>query len=45
MDTRLFDFGSLSQARANLADELEAIGPHGDLTAATLVPVNLTNAL
>lgn len=46
MDTRLFDFGSLSRARANLADELEAvIGRHSDLTAATLVPVTLTNAL
>src|SRR6266849_3060868 len=38
LDTRLFDFGSLSNARVDLNDELDAVlSAHGDLT--TLVPV------
>ena len=46
MDTRLFDFGSLSKARSNLADELDsALRAHSDLTAATIVPVTLAGAL
>jgi len=45
LDQRLFDFGSLSGGRANLADELDAaLSAHRDLTVATLVPVTL-NAL
>jgi tRNA 2-thiocytidine biosynthesis protein TtcA len=45
LDRRLFDFGSLSGGRANLADELDAaLSAHRDLTVATLVPVTL-NAL
>ena len=45
LDRRLFDFGSLSGLRANLADELDgALTAHRDLTVATLVPVTL-NAL
>jgi tRNA 2-thiocytidine biosynthesis protein TtcA len=45
LDRRLFDFGSLSGVRANLADELDgALSAHSDLTVATLVPVTL-NAL
>jgi tRNA 2-thiocytidine biosynthesis protein TtcA len=40
MDTRLFDFHSLSGVAANLADELDAaIGAHNDAIASTLVPV------
>ncbi|HLF84735.1 MAG TPA: tRNA 2-thiocytidine(32) synthetase TtcA [Blastocatellia bacterium] len=43
LDRRLFDFGSLSGVRANLADELDgALSAHSDLTVATLVPVTLT---
>lgn len=47
MDARLFDFGSLSEARSNLADELDsALRAHNDLTAAgTLVPVTLAGTL
>ncbi len=46
MDTRLFNFGSLSDARSNLADELDlAVRAHSDLSAATLVPVTLAGAL
>ena len=42
LDRRLFDFGSLSGDRANLADELDgALSAHRDLTVATLVPVTL----
>ncbi len=46
LDRRLFDFGSLSGGRANLAEELDgALSAHRDLpTVATLVPVTL-NAL
>jgi tRNA 2-thiocytidine biosynthesis protein TtcA len=41
LDRRLFDFGSLSDGRANLADELDgALSAHRDLTVATLVPVS-----
>jgi len=43
LDRRLFDFGSLSGVRANLADELDgALRAHGDLSVATLAPVTLT---
>jgi tRNA 2-thiocytidine biosynthesis protein TtcA len=43
LDRRLFDFGSLSGVRANLADELDgALRAHSDLTVATLAPVTLT---
>jgi len=43
LDRRLFDFGSLSGVRADLADELDgALSAHSDLTVATLVPVTLT---
>jgi tRNA 2-thiocytidine biosynthesis protein TtcA len=42
LDRRLFDFGSLSGVRTNLADDLDgALSAHRDLTAATLVPVTL----
>jgi tRNA 2-thiocytidine biosynthesis protein TtcA len=45
MDRRLFDFESLSNVRANLADELDGvIGKHGDLTGPTLAPVSFTNS-
>ena len=45
LDRRLFDFESLSDIRANLAEELDgALSAHRDLTVATLVPVTL-NAL
>ena len=45
LDRRLFDFGSLSGVRANLADELdETLSAHRNLTVATLVPVT-RNAL
>jgi tRNA 2-thiocytidine biosynthesis protein TtcA len=43
LDRGLFDFGSLSALKADLADELDgALRAHSDLTAATLVPVTLT---
>jgi tRNA 2-thiocytidine biosynthesis protein TtcA len=46
LDRRLFDFGSLSAFRANLADELDGIlSAHSDLSVATLVPVTLTSSL
>jgi tRNA 2-thiocytidine biosynthesis protein TtcA len=42
MDTRLFDFHSLSSDKADLADELDAaIGTHNDAAASALVPVTL----
>jgi len=42
LDRRLFDFGSLSDRGANLAEELDgALSAHRDLTVATLVPVTL----
>jgi len=45
LDRRLFDFGSLSDVRADLADELDsALRSHGDLSVATLAPVTLTSA-
>ena len=45
MDARLFDFRSLSSAKANLADELDAaIRAHNDATASTLVPVTINLA-
>ena len=45
MDTRLFDFHSLSGVAANLADELDAaIGAHDGAVASTLVPVTLNLA-
>jgi tRNA 2-thiocytidine biosynthesis protein TtcA len=45
MDTRLFDFHSLSGVEANLADELDAaIGAHNDAVASTSVPVTLNIA-
>jgi tRNA 2-thiocytidine biosynthesis protein TtcA len=41
MDRHLFDFGSLADGKASLADELDrAIGAH-DMPSATLVPVTL----
>ena len=46
LDTRLFDFGSLSSAKANLSDELDGVlRAHNDLPLATLVPVALNDAL
>lgn len=46
LDRRLFDFGSLSSLRANLADELDQVlSAHSDLSAATLVPVTLGSTL
>jgi tRNA 2-thiocytidine biosynthesis protein TtcA len=46
LDTRLFDFGSLSSAKANLSDELDGVlSGHNDLPLATLVPVALNSAL
>jgi len=46
MDRRIFDFGSLSNIRANLADELDLVLEAHDErpAAATLVPVTLTGA-
>ena len=46
LDRRLFDFGSLSAIRANLAEELDGvISAHSDLNVPTLVPVTLGSAL
>ena len=46
MDTRLFDFGSLSSVRANVADELDGVlRGHTDLLVPTLAPVILTGAI
>ena len=46
LDRRLFDFGSLSSFRANLADELDGVlSAHSDLSVATLLPVTLRSAL
>ncbi|MEK6320900.1 MAG: tRNA 2-thiocytidine(32) synthetase TtcA [Acidobacteriota bacterium] len=46
LDRRLFDFGSLSAVRANLAEELDGVlSAHSDLTVAKLVPVTLNSAL
>lgn len=46
MDTRLFDFASLSGVRANVADELDGVlRGHVDLPVPTLAPVTLTNAI
>jgi tRNA 2-thiocytidine biosynthesis protein TtcA len=46
MDTRLFDFGSLSGVRANVADELDGVlRGHADLLVPTLAPVTLTGAI
>jgi tRNA 2-thiocytidine biosynthesis protein TtcA len=46
LDRRLFDFGSLTDVKADLGDELDlAIRSHSDLTLATLAPVTLINAL
>lgn len=43
LDRRLFDFGSLSGLRADLADELDAtLNAHSTLSATTLAPVTLT---
>ena len=43
LDRRLFDFGSLSALRVDLAAELDgALSAHSDLTVATLAPVTLT---
>lgn len=43
LDRRLFDFGSLSTIKADLAAELDAaLSAHRDLTIATLAPVTLT---
>lgn len=46
MDTRLFDFASLSGVRANVADELDGVlRGHTDLPAQALAPVTLTGAM
>lgn len=46
MDTRLFDFASLSGVRANVADELDGVlRGHTDLAAPALAPVTLTGAI
>lgn len=46
LDSRLFDFGSLSGVRASLADELDGVlGGHSDLPGAALVPVILGSSL
>ncbi|HST21536.1 MAG TPA: tRNA 2-thiocytidine(32) synthetase TtcA [Blastocatellia bacterium] len=45
MDTRLFDFQSLSTISADLADELDAaLGLHDTAATSTLVPVTLGSA-
>lgn len=46
MDRQLFDFGSLSSVRANVADELDGVlRGHTDLLVPTLAPVILTGAI
>jgi tRNA 2-thiocytidine biosynthesis protein TtcA len=46
MDTRLFEFGSLSGMKANVADELDGVlRGHIDLPVPTLAPVTLTSAI
>lgn len=46
MDTRLFDFASLSGVSANVADELDGVlRGHTDLPVPALAPVTLTGAL
>ncbi|HXU38762.1 MAG TPA: tRNA 2-thiocytidine(32) synthetase TtcA [Blastocatellia bacterium] len=46
MDTRLFDFASLSGVRTNVADELDGVlRGHTDLPAPALAPVTLTGAI
>jgi len=46
MDTRLFDFASLSGVRANVADELDGVlRGHTDLPVPALAPVTLTGAI
>lgn len=46
LDRNIFDFGSLSGARADLAEELDGVlSAHSDLTMATVVPVTLNSAL
>jgi tRNA 2-thiocytidine biosynthesis protein TtcA len=46
MDRQLFDFGSLSNVRANLADELDGIlSAHTEFTASAVVPVTLNTTL
>jgi len=46
MDTRLFDFASLSGVRANVADELDGVlRGHTDLPVPVLAPVTLTGAI
>jgi len=45
MDARLFDFQSLANVRANLAEELDAAtGAHSDTASPMLVPVTLGSA-
>src|ERR1051325_1654533 len=46
LDNRLFDFGSLSSERANLADELDgALRGHTELVNSTLTPVTLSGVI
>jgi hypothetical protein len=46
MDARLFDFRSLSNASADLVDELDAaIGAHTGAGLPTLVPVTLSDSI
>lgn len=44
LDRALFDFGSLSNVRGNLTDELDGVlGPHGDIAAPVVVPVTIAH--